>query len=176
MVSLHDVRSFPPHPSRQPVIGPDRHGMERNPISLLRTSTCWPSIVGGPRDEGDRRDEAWRQRPLNRRPNTREGWWSQTGSNRRPHACKARALPTELWPRSRPRQRDQNGRLGKMVGLGRLELPTSRLSSARSNQLSYKPEPDHHRVDHAKGRASIRRWSGQARPGKKEKRRRRSPA
>ena len=24
--------------------------------------------------------------------------WSQTGSNRRPHACKARALPTELWP------------------------------------------------------------------------------
>jgi hypothetical protein len=32
-------------------------------------------------------------------------WWSQTGSNRRPHACKARALPTELWP------------LGKAVGL-----------------------------------------------------------
>ena len=29
----------------------------------------------------------------------------------------------------------------QMVGLGRLELPTSRLSSARSNQLSYKPEP-----------------------------------
>src|SRR5580704_14254271 len=28
----------------------------------------------------------------------------------------------------------------KMVGLGRLELPTSRLSSARSNQLSYKPQ------------------------------------
>jgi hypothetical protein len=30
-----------------------------------------------------------------------EQWWSQSGSNRRPHACKARALPTELWPRSR---------------------------------------------------------------------------
>ena len=27
-----------------------------------------------------------------------------------------------------------------LVGLGRLELPTSRLSSARSNQLSYRPE------------------------------------
>ena len=26
------------------------------------------------------------------------------------------------------------------MGLGRLELPTSRLSSARSNQLSYKPD------------------------------------
>ena len=25
-------------------------------------------------------------------------WWSQTGSNRRHHDCKARALPTELWP------------------------------------------------------------------------------
>ena len=25
-------------------------------------------------------------------------WWSQTGSNRRPPACKAGALPAELWP------------------------------------------------------------------------------
>ena len=30
----------------------------------------------------------------------RLNWWSWTGSNRRPHACKARALPTELQPRS----------------------------------------------------------------------------
>ena len=30
--------------------------------------------------------------------------------------------------------------LRSVVGLGRLELPTSRLSSARSNQLSYKPD------------------------------------
>ena len=30
----------------------------------------------------------------------------------------------------------------KLVGLGRFELPTSRLSSARSNQLSYKPGPE----------------------------------
>ena len=28
----------------------------------------------------------------------RPRWWSQTGSNRRPPACKAGALPTELWP------------------------------------------------------------------------------
>ena len=35
-----------------------------------------------------------------------------------------------------PYHQDQNP---KMVGLGRLELPTSRLSSARSNQLSYRP-------------------------------------
>ena len=109
-------------------------------------------------------------------------WWSQTGSNRRPHACKARALPTELWPligfcarlaprlgasapaagrpckpcgledpprRRRRRKRDcapelMRGKTApagatRMVGLGGLEPPTSRLSSARSNQLSYKP-------------------------------------
>ena len=62
-------------------------------------------------------------------------WWSQTGSNRRPHACKARALPAELWPRNQK----TNAHSMSVVGLGRLELPTSRLSSARSNQLSYKP-------------------------------------
>jgi hypothetical protein len=79
-------------------------------------------------------------------------WWSQTGSNRRPHACKACALPAELWPRTRRRMlvalacgsRVKQGLRAavaqrRLVGLGRLELPTSRLSSARSNQLSYKP-------------------------------------
>lgn len=70
-------------------------------------------------------------------------WWSQTGSNRRPHACKARALPAELWPRTRRRMLyagyERRMHSIKVVGLGRLELPTSRLSSARSNQLSYKP-------------------------------------
>ena len=35
------------------------------------------------------------------------GWWSQTGSNRRPPACKAGALPTELWPRQVSVIRDQ---------------------------------------------------------------------
>jgi cytidine deaminase len=28
-----------------------------------------------------------------------EDWWSRSGSNRRPEACKATALPTELRPR-----------------------------------------------------------------------------
>ena len=58
-------------------------------------------------------------------------WWSQSGSNRRPPACKAGALPAELWPRD------------KMVGLGGLEPPTSPLSGVRSNHLSYRPRPDH---------------------------------
>jgi hypothetical protein len=34
--------------------------------------------------------------PLCREPGDK--WWSQSGSNRRPQACKASALPTELWP------------------------------------------------------------------------------
>ena len=41
----------------------------------------------------------------------------------------------------RPPGRSAGWRLNhEVVGLGRLELPTSRLSSARSNQLSYKPQ------------------------------------
>ncbi len=86
--------------------------------------------------------------------NERPGWWSQTGSNRRPPACKAGALPTELWPRAGGQRTDDGGQMTSlrrlssavcrliMVGLGRFELPTSRLSSARSNQLSYKPGAD----------------------------------
>ena len=39
------------------------------------------------------------QNPNARAPMTAvPGWWSRSGSNRRPQACKARALPTELRP------------------------------------------------------------------------------
>lgn len=64
-------------------------------------------------------------------PPGEERWWSRTGSNRRHPACKAGALPAELRPLI--------PFVEEMVGLGGLEPPTSRLSSARSNQLSYKP-------------------------------------
>ena len=37
----------------------------------------------------------------------------------------------------------QDDRRGRMVGLGRLELPTSRLSGVRSDQLSYRPRTGH---------------------------------
>ena len=62
-------------------------------------------------------------------------WWSQAGSNRRPPACKAGALPSELWPLGALLQ----FWCAKVVGLGRFELPTSPLSGVRSNQLSYRP-------------------------------------
>jgi hypothetical protein len=83
-------------------------------------------------------------------------WWSRSESNRRPPACKAGALPTELRPRIRGRKtedRRQNSTIPlcpltsvfcplTLVGLGRFELPTSRLSGVRSNQLSYRPLPE----------------------------------
>lgn len=70
-------------------------------------------------------------------------WWSRTGSNRRHPACKAGALPAELRPLIVPDRIDRQVTTLRVallvVGLGGLEPPTSRLSSARSNQLSYKP-------------------------------------
>ena len=53
----------------------------------------------------------------------------------------------------------------EVVGLGRLELPTSRLSSARSNQLSYKPGTSDGR-DSALSLDGSRR-AGQVRPERK---------
>ena len=37
-------------------------------------------------------------------------WWSQAGSNRRPLACHASALPAELWPHARPAHATQTSR------------------------------------------------------------------
>src|SRR6201985_2659591 len=93
-------------------------------------------------DKISQRTSFFKRRAVTRAAAARlEVWWSKTGSNRRPPACKAGALPTELWPRSAERVQHQvGGASGEVVGLGRLELPTSRLSSARSNQLSYKPK------------------------------------
>jgi hypothetical protein len=53
-------------------------------------------------------------------------WWSQTGSNRRPPACKAGALPTELWPRCHRRLRP------KLVQPSRSRQPNAAEAQQRS--------------------------------------------
>jgi hypothetical protein len=69
-----------------------------------------------------------------------------------------------------------------VVGLGRLELPTSRLSSARSNQLSYKPlnarssSPLPAQVKPTRADAATAQPQAACSSAKKEKRRRRNPA
>ena len=55
-------------------------------------------------------------------------WWRMSGSNRRPPACKAGALPAELIPHDR-----------RVVGLVGFEPTTPALSRRCSNQLSYRP-------------------------------------
>jgi hypothetical protein len=108
-----------------------RSNSDRSPLYDVRNHAC--DVLG----EDNECEVMFRGRRLNCNQSVGDQtiWWSQTGSNRRPHACKARALPAELWPRNQK----TNAHSMKVVGLGRLELPTSRLSSARSNQLSYKP-------------------------------------
>ena len=85
-----------------------------------------------------------------------EKWWRWPGSNRRPPACKAGALPTELHPRPSLQQALE------MVGLTGVEPVTSPLSGARSNHLSYRPTP-------------VRSLAGNAQPPCLPKNRRPSP-
>ena len=128
----------------------------------------WPQTYG-PRPTA--RSVSDEHRPL---------WWSQTGSNRRPPACKAGALPTELWPRNTrghlvaqshgARSRHRRPVAGTMVGLGRFELPTSRLSSARSNQLSYKPLIQTNGSKARSGSLARQSWRDQVRARPRRKR------
>ena len=60
-------------------------------------------------------------------------WWRMTGSNRRPPACKAGALPAELIPLL------SGLHLEAVVGLAGFEPATPALSRRCSNRLSYRP-------------------------------------
>src|ERR1700761_7249252 len=73
-----------------------------------------------------------------------EDWWRMTGSNRRPPACKAGALPAELIPQSYSAQEVFEQRSATtpdkaMVGLDGFEPSTPALSRRCSNRLSYRP-------------------------------------
>ena len=60
---------------------------------------------------------------------TRRRWWSWTGSNRRPDACKATALPTELQPQSD----DRDARLSKAA---RGSIDTGGPGTTRTSDLT----------------------------------------
>src|SRR6202166_1129733 len=62
-----------------------------------------------------------------------------TGSNRRPPACKAGALPAELIPQF-PQLEHYSPQQARVVGLDGLEPSTPALSRRCSNQLSYRPQ------------------------------------
>jgi hypothetical protein len=70
----------------------------------FRLSCGEPPGIAGPR-AGASNESARAAGSRNDSRSRQEKWWSQTGSNRRPHACKARALPAELWPPPSPRLR-----------------------------------------------------------------------
>ena len=69
---------------RSPLHDVRQHAISRRPVHGTRALTRICFLT----DEHDKQGDG------NHR------WWSQTGSNRRPPACKAGALPTELWPRA----------------------------------------------------------------------------
>ena len=73
---------------------PTRAALEQTFSSRCRNSTRAPCRNGKPAKLHSRK----RASPLSGHAMCRD-WWSQTGSNRRPPACKAGALPIELWPR-----------------------------------------------------------------------------
>ena len=60
------------------------------------------------------------------------GWWSQTGSNRRPPACKAGALPTELWPRRRSRNQTARAHPGSRPPFGRSPFLTRGMATRQA--------------------------------------------
>ena len=77
-----------------------------------------------------------------RRCSVKEVGGARSGSNRRPDACKAPLSQLSYGPIPVPHRRQT------MVGPGRLELPTSRLSGVRSNHLSYGPSGSRQRDRH----------------------------
>ena len=144
----------------------ERASPTRAPISCFRRTANLSAKISRKWRAGRSSRQAVRLRPSGHAGQAllafaSEAWWSRSGSNRRPQACKARALPTELRPREQilagvPGVARGNrpgfalwampGRLlslsrAKLVGPGRVERPTSRLSGVRSNHLSYEPGP-----------------------------------
>lgn len=85
----HVLQHDPAIPSsdRSPLYNVRNHARALHPKPLMRNSYLFANM----------------RHTQSLAPASQTIWWRQTGSNRRPHACKARALPAELCPRSRRR-------------------------------------------------------------------------
>ena len=68
-----------------------------------------------------------------------ENWWRRTGSNRRPPACKAGALPTELRPLLVSLRSWSNGRGGKWWAWVDLNYRPHAYQACALTKLSYRP-------------------------------------
>jgi hypothetical protein len=121
-IAWHLLRKPGPKARSRPAIRPRPNALPLHNVirteSPNRTAEVAPSLPFGPSSRSKRAYGASRTKLMSHRiflsetrprrppepsirprpPHTFRVWWSQTGSNRRPHACKARALPTELWP------------------------------------------------------------------------------
>ena len=101
-------------------------------LFTMRNSGVFP-----PRIE---RIHGWKRKISFRRAAPRETARAEAGGARRDRTDDLLLAKQALSQLSYgPGSREASTRERKLVGLGRFELPTSRLSSARSNQLSYKP-------------------------------------
>ncbi len=98
----HDCPEIAHRPPRPAPCGTSRHDRlsERSYLFTMSDITRAQWATGQDMPEGVTTDA--KRMFLCERAET-PAWWSQTGSNRRPPACKAGALPTELWPRTSQR-------------------------------------------------------------------------
>ena len=104
--------------------------------TLLKNEPQTDPALAGPLKKSDRatnNEDALRIELSDCSNVTRNAWWSWSGSNRRPTACKAAALPAELQPPL------VSSNQKNVVGLVGFEPTTPALSRRCSNQLSYRP-------------------------------------
>jgi hypothetical protein len=152
-LGLHARRCAPEpiHPDKEHAPPP----VAQRPIPM-RTHLAWHSMTDEPKPLASPRYNQTLRRTTNQRADPAEPcpgtWWRRSGSNRRPPACKAGALPAELRPLDHEATTARRRHLvatalpsptrialrrEHLVGQGGFEPPTPRLSSVCSNQLSY---------------------------------------
>src|SRR5215472_13178700 len=119
-----------------------RRGSDRSPLHDVRQRTRGDGIASARNEFSQRTSFADAALGLHRR----RPRGSKSGGARRDRTDDLLLAKQALSQLSYGPDRDQIPEIRfqyvELVGLGRFELPTSRLSSARSNQLSYKPGSD----------------------------------